>query len=66
MLERNLYCVVYRTGGYANFKWHRTLPVTSFKEAAEQCDSVTRQGYRGYVAYYDLSMSIGLPDTFAP
>lgn len=61
----DLFCVVYRTGGTQNFKWHRTLAMTR-----DEADGVFASTIlAGYVAYYEdfyKSVSIGLPETFSP
>lgn len=56
--------VVYRTGGTVNFQWHRSSGYVTREEADASCAEVQRMGYRAMVADYDLSMSIGLPETF--
>ena len=63
-MPKNLFCVVYRTGGTVNFKWNRSVAVDS-KEAAEAVAlTVERMGYPAKIVDYHLSMSIGLPETF--
>lgn len=57
------YCVVYRTGGTDNFQWHRSASFTK-AEAEAAYDAVKRFGRKCHIADYDLSMAIGLPDTF--
>lgn len=59
-----LYCVVFRTGGALNFQWHRSLAFASANEAYEVRTSVMKMGYESYVTDYNLSVKIGLPDTF--
>lgn len=61
----NLQCLVYRTGGTENFKWHRTLAMTP-EEAFENLDSLHRAGYVGHIENFFASISIGLPETFSP
>lgn len=57
------YCVVYRMGGTANFKWVRTLAMS--KDEAERVKLETmRMGYRAMVANYAQSMAVGLPETY--
>jgi hypothetical protein len=57
------YCVVYRTGGTANFQWHRTIPGDR-DETAALLDDVILGGRKAYLVPYLFSMSIGLPETF--
>ena len=58
--------VIFRTGGTENFKWSRTLGLSS-KEAAEQVAAECRRaGYPAHVEDLLMSMSIGLPSTFEP
>jgi len=59
----NLFCVVYRVGGTANFQWKRTLGMTE-AEAIECKASTERMGYRAMVANYAQSMAVGLPETY--
>jgi len=60
---KNLYCVVYRTGGTDNFRWHRTLAMT-LAEAQQAREEVERGGRKAMVVNYAQSMTIGLPDTY--
>lgn len=59
--RRKEYCVIYRTGGTDNAKWHRTVPFTTHSEAMEKRDEVMRMGYHAFVEDYRLSVSAGLP-----
>lgn len=57
------YTAIYRNGGTDNFTWHRVGPTT--REIAENDAMVIRRGgRRAYVVEYELSMAIGLPETF--
>ena len=61
------FCVIYRTGGYENFMWNRAFDLHYSRERAEaHADVVRSMGYPALVADYDLSLSIGLPETFDP
>lgn len=61
----DLRCIVYRTGGTSNFKWHRTLAMTP--DEAEQCfESVSHQGYACHIENFFSSIAVGLPETFSP
>jgi len=58
-----LYCIVYRTGGTDNFKWHRSSAMT--KAEAERAKRETeRKGYKALITLYDRSINIGLPETY--
>ena len=59
--RRKEYCVIYRTGGTDNAKWHRTVPVPDHATAMIQRDEVMRMGYHAFVEDYRLSVSAGLP-----
>ena len=59
----NLYCVIYRTGGYENFQWHRTSAMTRSK-AIQTADVVKKGGRQAFIEKYDLSMAIGLPEGY--
>ena len=60
----NLFCVIYRTGGSVNFEWHRTLAMDYIQ--AHVCKGDIRtMGYAAHVERYSLSVSVGLPETFA-
>jgi hypothetical protein len=56
-------CVVFHTGGTVNFKWHPTFPMGR-PEAEEVAEIARRMGYVAHVESYNLSMSVGLPDSF--
>lgn len=60
---KGLHCVVYRTGGWANFKWHRTTPTTSGAASITRGE-LTRMGYLAMVVNYNNSLQVGLPQTF--
>lgn len=65
MGKLKLFTVVYRTGGTARFAWHRTEPVQTREEADKLRADIIRSGYEAlYPQDYDLSMSVGLPETF--
>lgn len=59
------HCVIYRTGGTANFKWHRTIAM-SLEAAINACNDTLRMGYEAQVESYPASVAVGLPTTFAP
>lgn len=63
MKSATLYCVVFRTGGTENFRWHRSLPA-SHAAANTVYERTCHMGYRAYLVQYDMSLAIGLPDTF--
>lgn len=55
--------VVWRNGGTANFKWHRTLGMS--EEIAIACAAdVLRMGYKCFIDNYVSSMAKGLPRTY--
>lgn len=56
-------CVVYRTGGKLNFKWHRTAAMPA-QEAITALDEVRKQGYTSFIEDYERSVDIGLPSTY--
>lgn len=58
-----LYCIVYRTGGTDNFRWHRTLAMP-YEEAKAALKSTARMGYRCHMAIFSYSIAIGLPETY--
>lgn len=55
--------VVYRTGGTANFKWHRTLAMSQEIAIRTAADTV-RMGYACFVDSYVSSKARGLPTTY--
>ena len=59
----NLFCVIYRTGGTRNFKWHRTLAM-SRAQAELACEEARKMGYVAHIEHYNLSLSVGLPETY--
>ena len=62
-MNAKAYCVVYRTGGTLNFKWHRTA-ATNFENAKQWVLDIERQGYKALMVDHALSVSIGLPETY--
>jgi hypothetical protein len=60
-----IYCVVYRTGGTCNFKWHRIEGMTQ-EEARKAQEEIQRGGRVCHVETSQRSMAIGLPETYAP
>lgn len=60
----NLFCVVFRTGGTINFKWHRTIAMSRL-EAEDAAQAARRMGYVAHVEEFSMSMSVGLPETYA-
>lgn len=58
------FVTIYRMGGTVNFSWHRALPTMDRREADQQAADISRGGRAAFVADYDLSMAIGLPETF--
>ncbi len=61
----DLVCVLYRTGGTQNFKWHRTLAITR-DESPEALAAILAQGYPAHVENFLASIAIGLPETYSP
>ena len=62
-MQTRLRCIVFRTGGTENFQWHRSLSLTE-DDAMITLIMVRRMGYCAYNVSYDLSINIGLPETF--
>lgn len=60
-----LKCIIYRTGGTENFKWHRTIAMQT-EEAWDALVAMIRMGYVGHVEDYFASLAVGLPETFSP
>ena len=54
------YYVVYRTGGFQNATWHRTLAMSKDR-AIQVCEEVKRAGRKAFIVEQDLSDAIGLP-----
>jgi hypothetical protein len=61
--RHNSHCVIFRTGGTENFHWYRTL-ATSHENACVVRHDLRNAGFRAHVERYDLSLSIGLPETY--
>lgn len=59
----DLYCVVYRTGGTDNFKWHRSES-SHHAGAVLMYHNCKKMGYKAHVVKYWQSLAIGLPDTY--
>ena len=61
--QRDTFCVVYRTGGTANFSWTRSLGMSK-ADAVQTARDCERMGYKSMVVNYALSMAIGLPEGY--
>ena len=59
-----MYCIVYRTGGVKNFRWHRSVADTK-DVIVKMLADVRRMGYRAHMVKYNSSMVIGLPESYA-
>lgn len=62
-MNEKAYCVVYRTGGTLNFKWHRTA-AADLETAKKWSDEIKKQGYYVILEDHALSLAIGLPSTY--
>lgn len=62
-MEIERYCVVYRTGGTLNFKWHRTCAF-GLEKCEELLADTRRMGYKCMLVNYRQSLSLGLPETY--
>ena len=58
------YCVIYRRGGTENFEWIRLGPYLDHKYAIDVMDEIRRGRRPAMIEDYDLSASIGLPETY--
>jgi hypothetical protein len=58
--------VTYRMGGTERFTWRRSLAYATKEEAVNSANEELRLGRLAYAVPYDLSMSIGLPETWNP
>lgn len=64
-MGRTRYCIIFRMGGTENFSWHRAFDTHPTREQAEvAAEGVRKMGYKTLVADYDLSLSVGLPETY--
>jgi len=59
----NLFCVVYRVGGTANFQWCASLAMPK-AEAIEAKASTERMGYKALLYKYNDLLAIGMPETY--
>lgn len=62
----NQWTVVFRKGGTENFKWSRTLGLSSRVAAVTVAESLQRAGYACYVEDLGVSLAVGVPETFEP
>lgn len=58
----NVYVVVYRVGGWANFEWCKTLGVLTMAEAEKLLAEVVRGGRPAFIA----PLNVPVPTTFNP
>jgi hypothetical protein len=56
--------VIYRTGGFANFKWHETVTFLSRAEAEECQRGIQKGGRAAYIIREAALDVIGLPTAF--
>ena len=58
------YCIIWRSGGTENFTWHRSLGMT--RRDADTALAAERLAGRlsSMVVAYELSLAVGLPETF--
>lgn len=61
-MKTSTYCVIYRTGGTANGKWHRTIAYQTREIAENAAADNRRAGYESLVVDYEHSLRAGLPD----
>lgn len=60
------YAVIYRTGGSANWKWHRVLDAYATRAQAEaKADEIERMGYPALVHSAARLDAIGMPETYS-
>lgn len=57
------HCVIYRTGGMVEFKWHRT-DAMSHGKALEESHRLARLGHPTHVERYAQSVAVGLPESY--
>ena len=48
-----------------NYRWHRTIAFATKAEAELVAEATRIAGYVAHVENYNLSMSVGLPDSYA-
>ena len=58
------YTTVYRTGGTANFRWIKCLPVATRNEAETQVAEIQKGGRPAYCRLTSRVESLGVPTTF--
>lgn len=58
-----MFIILYRTGGNANFKWHRAVAGTR-DEAASMASSLRRAGYKCMHTTDKSIKLLGFPSTF--
>jgi hypothetical protein len=63
--KSNLFCVIFRTGGTINYQWHRTVAYTTKAEAELVAEATRIAGYVAHVENNALSLSVGLPESYA-
>ena len=61
--SKALFVAVYRMGGTDNFEWHRAIP-NDRSTVEMQVAELERQGRKAYCVNYEMSLSIGLPETY--
>ncbi len=59
------FCLVFRVGGTANFRWLRSLGMTEEEGLSSLADMV-KGGHVAYLTTIRASYALGVPDTFGP
>ena len=57
--------MIFRTGGTINYRWARTVAYTTLAEAELVAEAVRIVGYVAHVENNALSLSVGLPESYA-
>ena len=63
-MSTTTFCVIFRTGGTINYHWARTVAYTSKAEAELVAEAVRIAGYVAHIEDFNLSESVGLPETY--
>lgn len=64
-MSSKLHAVVYRTGGFSNYRWHRAASTTARHEAEEQRLRLRAMGYAAHLVEFTAAEGApALPTTF--
>ncbi len=63
-MEQKLYCVVYRTGTWDNYKWQRTIGMPKHDAQVKREELREVEGVKTILVPFSVSLAVGLPEGY--